>query len=421
MSNSLQILFVGIAPPAPTTSGQRMRTRVLLEALRDEGHKVTLVTFAEPAEVQQPDASLASLCTECQLLSSPASGMAGGEYWKRLLGLFSSAPYGARRMRSERMSAVVRRTLAKNRFDLVICADVYMLANLPEELRIPVLLNKDDLTFVIVNQYASGIRNPLTKIYARAEYKKIFKLETRSCSQVAGVLVCSEADKEALQRFCPTAHIFVAPNVVNVKDYQPVSTDDKRTILFFGAMDWLPNRDAVEYFVADILPVLRRKISGFRFVIAGRNPSEQFRRRFENVLDLEFTGTVEDMRTIIANAAVCVVPLRIGSGTRLKILEAAAMGKAIVSTPLGAEGLEFRDGVEILLAGQPDDFAQGVAALFNDAPRRIAVGSAARRAVEQRYSVPALRERLRAALASVRSESANFVDLRQPVAPEVSR
>jgi polysaccharide biosynthesis protein PslH len=421
MNTSLQILFVGIAPPVPTTSGQRMRTRVLLEALRDEGHKVTLVSFAEPAEVQQPDASLAGLCTECQLLSSPANGMAGGEYWKRLLGLFSSTPYGARRMRSESMSALVRRTIAECRFDVVICADVYMLANLPRELKIPILLNKDDLTFVIVNQYARGIRNPLTKIYARAEYKKIFKLETRSCSQVAGVLVCSEADEDALRRFCPTAHIFVAPNVVNVEDYQSVSSDDKRTILFVGAMDWLPNRDAVEYFVAEILPLLRRKISGFRFVIAGRNPPEQFRRRFENVSDLEFTGTVLDMRAIIANAAICVVPLRIGSGTRLKILEAAAMGKPIVSTPLGAEGLDFRDGEEILIARQPDGFAQAVAALFNDAPRRIAVGSAARRAVEQRYSLPALRERLRSALASVGSESTNFVDLHQPIAREVSR
>lgn len=385
-----------------------MRTRVLLEALRQEGHEVTLVTFAEKAEAQQPHADLAYLCTEWQLFPSPAIGMARGEYWKRILGLLSSAPYGAQRMRSRVMSEAVRRNLVAKEYDLVICADVYMLSNLPTDLAIPILLNKDDLTFVIVNQFSRNDPNPLKRIYARVEYEKIFHLETESCSRVAAVLVCSVSDRDVLQRACPEAHVFIVPNVVDPADYQPTAKDDGKTILFVGAMDWLPNRDAVEYFVREILPSLRRNISGFRILVAGRNPSDQFRRRFANVPELEFTGTVADMRTIIAKAAISIVPLRIGSGTRLKILEAAAMSKPIVSTTLGAEGLEFRDGEEILLADQAGIFAEAIIGLLSDSTRRIALGRAARRVVEQRYNISVLRQALRSTLASLKTESADI-------------
>src|SRR5207249_10587047 len=109
-------------------------------------------------------------------------------------------------------------------------------------------------------------------------------------------------------------------------------------VLFQGCMAWPPNRDAVEFFAAEILPWRRRRVPSARFRVAGRTLAESFRRRFAGVDGLEFTGTVADMRDEIAKATVCVVPLRIGSGTRLKILEAGAMAKPMVPTGLGAEG-----------------------------------------------------------------------------------
>jgi len=136
-------------------------------------------------------------------------------------------------------------------------------------------------------------------------------------------------------------------------------------------------------------------------VLAGRNPSEAMLQRYAEFPDVRFTGTVVDLRPYIARAAVCVVPLRIGSGTRLKILEAAAMAKPIVSTTLGAEGLELRSGQEIVLEDSPRAFAEGVAMLLTDPLRAAAIGSAARRAVEQQYSIPALRQQLRQLLGSL--------------------
>jgi len=140
-------------------------------------------------------------------------------------------------------------------------------------------------------------------------------------------------------------------------------------------------------------------------VVAGRNPPDRFVGRFRSAPEIEFKGAVEDMRSEIARVVVCVVPLRIGSGTRLKILEAAAMAKPIVSTRIGAEGLDFVNGEEILLADEPREFARAVAHLLADPARRRAMGLAARRRVEAQYSLPVFRRALREALAPLEAQT----------------
>jgi glycosyltransferase involved in cell wall biosynthesis len=186
--------------------------------------------------------------------------------------------------------------------------------------------------------------------------------------------------------------------VVDVAEFEPSPDPGGATVLYSGGMDWYPNRDAVEFFGLRVLPHVRASVSEARFVVAGRGPSDGFRRRMAAVPNVTFTGSVPDMRAEIAQATVCVVPLRIGSGTRLKILEAAAMGKAIVSTRLGAEGLDFADGSEILLADEPEMLARSVASLLRDGARRAALGRAARARVVQDYSEDVLRSQLRGAL-----------------------
>ena len=178
---------------------------------------------------------------------------------------------------------------------------------------------------------------------------------------------------------------------MNVDNYTPTPDSAGPIVLYSGGMDWYPNRDAVEFFVAKILPPLRKLAPEVNFVVAGRSGPEKFRRRFADVSGVRFTGTVADLRAEIAKAAVCVVPLRVGSGTRLKILEAAAMAKPIVSTRIGAEGLDFVDGEEIVLADEPREFGRAVAHLLADPARRLAMGLAALRRAETQYSLPALR------------------------------
>jgi glycosyltransferase involved in cell wall biosynthesis len=239
------------------------------------------------------------------------------------------------------------------------------------------------------------------RAYGALEVRKVRRWERVACTRVTGVLTCSEHDRAILQALAPRARLFVVPNVVDTGHYAPGGTPERRTVVFQGGMEWHPNRDAVEFFATSILPPLRARVPDVEFRVAGRCSDERFRRRWERA-GVSFTGWVPEMRDEIARAAVCVIPLRVGSGTRLKILEAGAMGKAMVSTTLGAEGLDLVDGEEICLADEPTAFARAVADLLGDEVRRLSLGRAARLRVEKDYSLPALQAALREALAAVR-------------------
>jgi glycosyltransferase involved in cell wall biosynthesis len=165
-------------------------------------------------------------------------------------------------------------------------------------------------------------------------------------------------------------------------------------------MDWYPNRDAVDYFAERILPLVRAECPNVKFVVAGRNPPVQLVGKYRNDHNIEFTGTVPDMRPYLSAATVVVVPLRFGSGTRIKILEAGAAGKPVVSTSIGAEGLNLEHGKEILLADLPAEFARSVIQLLRDSARRDSIGTAARAAIVKHYSERALKCSLRAAISS---------------------
>ena len=181
----------------------------------------------------------------------------------------------------------------------------------------------------------------------------------------------------------------------------------RSTIVYVGVMDWLPNCDALEYFVREIFPLIQSGIPQVRLIAAGRSPSPEFRAKFSRISGLEFTGTLPDLRPVIAKAAVSIIPLRIGTGTRLKILECGAMGKAMVSTTIGAEGLDFVPGREILIADTPREFADGVVELLRDPVRRRSLGQAARRRVAADYDLIALERSIEHSLSTLKG----FIDI----------
>ena len=398
---AMKILAVLLSPPVPATAGHRVRNRSLLRSLALEGHEVTVLAFASPEEIAAPSREFRGLCHEYHLLPAPE-----GSTLRRLAAVLSPKPYGAVRLTAPAMQLMVSEHLSRTDFDVILCDDCYMAGNIPAGNRVPVVLNKHDITCRIVRQFGTRERNPLKKLYAALEATKIQRLEAAACDLAEAVAVCSSCDGDVLREISPNVRLFVVPNVVDVEKYAPGVCNDGRTVLFVGAMDWLPNQDGADFLIFDILPRLRQLVPSVRVVLAGRNPSAALICRYQEFPDVRFTGTVAELRPVIARAAVCVVPLRIGSGTRLKILEAAAMAKPIVSTTLGAEGLDLRHGHEILLEDKPRDFAEAIALLLTDPARAAAMGHAARLAVEEQYSIPALRQQLRKLLAAVHANSA---------------
>ena len=349
-----------------------------------------MLAYASAKEIAAPAAELHKFCRDFHFVPNPASSTRD-----RLFAAFASKPYGALRLVTPELQKLVAAQLASHGFDAILCDDIYMAGNIPASSHIPVLLNKHDITCRIVRQFARSEHNVLKKLYALLEARKIQALEASVCSSAHSVAVCSAQDQEALREISPSARMWIVPNVIDVDNYAPPALTKDHTVLFVGAMDWLPNQDGAEFLVYDIMPRLRQLVPTASVVIAGRNPSEEMVRRFSKFPDVSFTGTVPDLRPYIARAAVCVVPLRIGSGTRLKILETGAMAKPVVSTTLGAEGLDLLHGSEILLEDDPRQFAEAVAMLLEDPQRAKLLGEGLRAAVQKHYSIPALRTRLR--------------------------
>jgi len=397
----MRILFVALTNPFPPTSGSRLKTWTLIQTLVEEQHRVTVVV---PVTPEDPLDSAQSSQISCeQVLAVPVARgtyFPGAQYALRLLALPLRVPYGVWRFKSPRLRSRVEQELRSRPYDLIFCDGDYNLANIPTRGPVPYLLHIQDVPHLLIKRYLKLTRNPIEKLYGRMELQKCLRFE-RLSFQAPAVLVCSEFDKNLYQRLFPEARIWVAPNVVDTEKYLPRGDGSPLTVLYQGGMDWLPNHDAVEFFIRDILPGLRTLAPGVKFLVTGKSPSPHLRRRFASLGDVEFTGTVPDIRDETAKAAVCVVPLRIASATRLKILEAASMAKAVVSTTIGAEGLSFAHGEDILIADEPDAFARAVALLLNDPVRRYELGQAARQRAEKCYSLPVLQAALHAALAEL--------------------
>ena len=396
---TLRILALTTSLPFPPTNGLAMRNASIVNALDSLGHDLHLLALDKQASHQCHFQSCKSVTVIRHELPS-ASEQAG--YFRRLRALPNSLPYGTVGCRSDQAEMAIRETCRQKAIDTILCETIDSYVNVPKDLHLPIIVDNHTVEHRIVARYLAHETNPAKRLYGWLEHKKLRNWERQVCCNADIVLACSDEDKSMLKKLCPRRPIFVIPNVIDTLTVaEEIDHEVQDLLLYMGGMDWYPNRDAVEFFAYSILPKLRQLAPSVRFVVAGRNPPADFQRRLESEAGIRFTGTVPDMRREIAKAAVCVVPLRIGSGTRFKILEAAAMSRAIVSTSVGAEGLGFVEDEEIIRADTPDFFAQAVADLLHDNARRKAMGQRARKRMQQDYSTEVLRRRLESALETI--------------------
>ena len=249
------------------------------------------------------------------------------------------------------------------------------------------------LTRIATNSGLSHLRRLRAQLAAR----RLRSYEVRVCRQFQAVVTVSEHDRRILAYHSRRDHIVAVPNGVDAQYFRPLSKipSNQAEILFAGSLFWWPNVDAVQHFCTAIFPLIRQDCADTRLSIVGQGapPSIEWLGALPGVT---MVGRVEDLRPYYARAAICVVPLRSGSGTRLRILEAMAMAKPVVSTTIGSEGLAAKDGVHLLTADTPEDFARQVVALLRNPSLRRTLGRSARALVEDQYQwsniVPKLEE-----------------------------
>lgn len=389
----MRILWVKIGGLWPANSGGRLRSYHIIEQLSHQ-HEVTVVTTRR--EDEDP-AELPEHLPRCEKVISiahtaPKHGSAGF-IGALMRSWFSPLPVDLYKYRVEEMRRVVGRLLRGGSYDLVVADFLTGLPNVPLDTspasigRVPVVLFTHNVEHMIWKRLCENERNPLKRLLLALEWRKMRRYERRACQLADVTLTVSETDKQLFNALAPAANIHAIPTGVDIDYFAPAAEpkEQRLELVFSGSMDWFPNEDAMIWFMQDILPLIRQQEPGVTLTIVGRNPSAKL-QRMALAHEVLVTGTVDDVRPSVRHASVYIVPLRVGGGTRLKIFEALAMGKAIVSTTVGAEGLPLEDGRHLILADTPEAFASRVLALITDPALRARLGRAGRDLVQARYS-----------------------------------
>lgn len=331
--------------------------------------------------------TLRRLCDEVEIFPIPSERSRLRYDLLLLLNLFSPAPFPVQRHRSRALRRAVRDRLRSRRYDLVHL-DATVLAEYGRlSAGVPTLIVHHNVESTLLRRRAAGQRSLPGRLYLLLQAWKMRRFETRVAPGFRVHVTVSAADRDLLLGHCPGADIRVVPNGTDTDRLRPdPAAEQPRGLLFLGSMNYAPNPDAVLYFLREIWPLIKRDLAGATFDVVGIAPPAEVLEASRRDPAVRVHGYVEDIRPHLARAALFVVPLRIGGGTRLKILDAMAMGKAIVSTSVGAEGLALADGAEIVLADDPALFAASVVRLVNDPASRQSLGRRARERAVASYS-----------------------------------
>ncbi len=311
---------------------------------------------------------------------SPAFALALARSW------VSALPVDLSKARVPALGREVERLLASGAVDVCVADFLAAWPNVPRGSRVPTVLFEHNVEHAIWQRLARTERRGIRRALLELEWRKMRRIEARACRDAALTIAVSEADRALLAERAPEAEISSIPTGVDTTYFAPAATPERpASLVFTGSMDWYPNEDAVLHAIDAILPAVRAEVPEVSLTVVGRSPSPRLCEAAARA-GVRVTGTVDDVRPFVAEGAVSIVPLRVGGGTRLKIFEALAMGKAVVSTSVGAEGLPLMPGEHYLAADTPADFARAVVRLMRDAALRRRLGEAGRRLVEARYS-----------------------------------
>ena len=383
MWGKVRILWVKADKLLPAHSGGNIRSFNIARGL-DAQHALTFLSYYDGTRDEGYEEELKGhfpdsvcLCSETRTKSVAARAL---DYMVRFS---SEAPYAVSRFASRGVQQRLKGWFQGRCFDVVVCDFLDATVNFPKKITIPTVLFQHNVESEIWRRHALVQSHPAKKLLYQVEFAKMLRYERRMVRQFQHVIAVSAHDRELMSRWVEPSRITIVPTGVDLRQFEPrfSGTETKNLVIFVGAMDWEPNIDAVQYFCQEIWPSVQASIPGARFRIVGRNPDRRVQKLAGE--SIEVTGSVPSVVDHLHAAALVVVPLRIGGGTRLKIYEAMAAGKAVVSTSVGAEGLDVHHGRDIVLADDAAAFSESVVRVLRDEKlRRRYEQSAAALAVE---------------------------------------
>jgi polysaccharide biosynthesis protein PslH len=396
----VRVLFLCQNLPFPPDGGALIRSYHTLRLLAERAD-VTAVCFYRRASRPTDEAVRAGLeglraLAGVEAFPIPQEHSRPRLVWDHLRSLLTGRAYTRFAYESRLVRERIRDLVARGGIDVVHVDSLDLVAYLPMLRSVPVVLAHHNVESQLLRRRAeseSGLRRRYLRLQARLTRRE----EARWCGQVALNTAVSPGDAEELSRIAPGARVAVVPNGVDTEAFTPAAPGPREGIVFVGGHTWFPNRDGMEYFAEEILPLIRASRPGVRVTWVGR--ADEATREAFAARGIDMTGYVDDIRPYVDRAACFIVPLRVGGGTRLKILDAWAMGKAVVSTSRGCEGLDVREGENMLVADEPATLARAVLTLIDDADLRARLEAGGRETAVRSYDWSAIGDGLWKALA----------------------
>lgn len=390
--DSLNILYVSHVPPSPPRFGAQARVHGLITEMARKHDVTALVLLDSEFDARECEDALRAYCRDVVVVPNPFSRGGVSKRLVQLGSVLSPHSYERLSLTVPGLQKAIDRMLASERFDVVNLEFPYLghlnFRQAPPGSPPPVVVvGSHEIAYDLGRQFAATSKTVGRRLYAGLNWRKLRRDELAAYRQADGVSVCSSDDEIRLHNDIPGVSTAVVPNAADVDFFQPRVTDpaaDGHTVVFFGLLSTMPNIDGVKHLVADIWPRIAAKHPDARLKIVGGRASNELQALAGP--NITFTGFVDDLRPHLASASVIVVPLRLGGGTRLKIVEAMAMGKPIVSTSLGAEGIQAKNGRDILIEDDAEGFAAAVSRVLSNAQLAREIGGSARELAVARYS-----------------------------------
>jgi len=380
-----KVLFLTNRNPYPVVDGQSRRTYNILKGLALDFDVYLLALYELHEEADIRNSNLLTLCSGVEFYPCPPKHVSL-PIARLVRSLFSKYPYTVWRHWSKEYHKRVYELLAEQKFDLIHC-DCLPLAPVVRDVHnILTVLTDHDVSYLKSQRMAQQSKNWFQKCFLYYEAIKVKLFEQNIFKSVDLAITVSEFDQKILQELSPEARLEVVENGVDTQEFSAtISKTEANSLLWFGGFGHYPNYEAMDYFLNDIYYRIKEKIKDVKLVVVGGGVPPALKQFAENDSSIKFLGFVEDPVPYLAVASVLICPILSGSGTRLKILEAMAMEKAIVSTGVGVEGIEGKNGEHFIVSDTPQEFADSVVAVLQSKTLEKELGRSARILVEERY------------------------------------
>ena len=388
-----KILFVTTRIPYPPWEGHQIRTYNLLKRVCEE-HKVKLLSFVRSDEDPAHADHLRTICESVDLIPIPTDQNKLKLLATILLGVMTKTPFVIRKYSAPAMRNRLKHIIDQDSPDLIHFDMLPLAQYLPLCCDIPTVLNDHNVESLLVERRAETVSSTPQKVFFSNQAPKLEEFEKFATQNATEILACSQDDAEILSRMGNGKGVHIIANGVDIEQFIPSDNVqvDHNKIIFVGGMGWFPNKDGMNFFIKDVMPLISEKNPDASLTVVGKSDGLEIPDQLRDKVSA--TGFVDDFRPLVHEAAVYILPLRVGSGTRLKLLEAMAMGKAIVSTRIGAEGVVLEDGENILMADTPQEIADAVLKLMRNNHLRERLGKAAHEQAKKLYDWRILGDKL---------------------------